>query len=128
MLHGPLFMVYAVLLCWTVFFACVVSARVRGLRNVGIAALVIVGLAAPFFVGFVDAVITWLAMGVGGGLLYFGWELWSYYSEGRRIGEPFPRLRVLLHALVLWPIMIPEAVEYFGAALGILKTRIERQE
>jgi hypothetical protein len=121
-------MVYTAILCWTVFFACVVSARVRGLRNVGIAALVIVGLVAPFCVGFTDAVVTWLSFGVVGGLLYFTWELWSYYSEGRRIGEPFPRINVVLHGLVLWPVMIPEAIEYFGAALGILKTRIERQE
>jgi hypothetical protein len=129
MLHSTLLIVYAALLCWTVFFACAISANVRGYRNVGIVALNIVGLVAPFIVGFTPAAETWLAIGVMGGLLYFVWELWSYYSEGRKIGEPFPALDVIIHGLVLWPIMIPESLEYFGAELGILKAaRIERQE
>jgi len=128
MLHGPLLIVYTAILCWTVFFACAISAKRRGYRNVGIVTLIIVGLVAPFIVGFTPAAVTWMAIGLAGGMLYFVWELWSYYSEGRRIGEPFPRLGVIIHGLVLWPIMIPEAIEYFGAALKILKPRIERQE
>jgi O-antigen/teichoic acid export membrane protein len=128
MLHGRLLVVYIAILCWTVFFACAISAQRRGYRNVGILALVVVGLVAPFIVGFTPAAVTWMAIGLVGGLLYFAWELWSYYSEGRKIGEPFPALDVIFQAIVLWPIMIPEAFEYFGAALRLLKTRIERQE
>jgi len=129
MLHGPLLIVYAAILCWTIFFACAISAQVRGFRNAGIVALNIVGLAAPFIVGFSPAAETWLAIGVAGGLLYYAWELWSYYTEGRRIGAPFPALDVIIHGLVLWPIMIPEAFECLCVELGILKSiRIERQE
>jgi hypothetical protein len=129
MLHGPLLIVYAAILCWTVFFACAISAGLRTCRNVGIVALNVVGLVAPFFVGFTPAAVTWMAIGLAGGLLYFVWELWSYYAAGRKIGEAFPSVGVIVHALVLWPMMIPEAIECLGVEVGILKsTRIERQE
>jgi hypothetical protein len=129
MVDIKLLIVFACVLGWTVIFSCTNSPRIRPLRNLGIVGQYLVGFVAPFFVGLLPAIVTWLAMGLVGGLIYFLWEIWCYFAEGRKGGDSFPRPISIFHGLVIWPIMIPEAIEYAGAELGILKAEpIDQQE
>ncbi|MDP2045334.1 MAG: hypothetical protein Q8L00_03880, partial [Deltaproteobacteria bacterium] len=54
------------------------------------------------------------------GILYFMYETVGYIRN--RTTENRPRIATLLNGLYLWPIMLPEVVEYSLSDLGILKT------
>lgn len=65
------------------------------------------------------ALVTWCLFAASGGALAFAYELWArhrYAGAGRA-----PRPLVLLRGFVLWPSMIPEAIEGVMIDAGILE-------
>lgn len=102
---------------WTILFS-LAQFPLRGLRNFGLLASYVIGLAMAIRLPWREAAVTWAAFGICGGLLYVGYEAWAL-SRQPTPGER-PRLGALLHGLFAWPIMLPEAVEYLLADLGVL--------
>ncbi len=102
---------------WTTLFS-LAQFPLRGLRNFGLLASYIIGLAMAIRLPWREAAVTWAVFGICGGLLYVGYEMWTL-SRQPASGER-PRLGALLHGLFVWPIMVPEAVEYLLADLGVL--------
>lgn len=64
---------------------------------------------------------TWAVFGVLGGVIYVCWEILQRLSTPAGEQKPAVSLSALVHGLFAWPIMVPEAIEYALAELGILK-------
>ena len=64
--------------------------------------------------------MTWAVFGVSGGVIYVFWEI---LQRVRTAAGEKPRVAFspLVHGLFAWPIMVPEAIEYAFAELGILR-------
>jgi hypothetical protein len=106
---------------WTIVFSMFNRPGVRGWRNLGWIACYVVGVLSFCFLPWRSALGTWIAWSVLSGLLYFGYEFASYFQQRREAGASMPKLITLVHALFMWPIMLPEAVEYSLTELGVLK-------
>jgi hypothetical protein len=113
--------VFACTVVWTTFFSCFNSPRIRSYRNLGILAAFTVGIIAPGFVGIVSGVTSWLVFALIGGVAYYLWAFWCHVARGRSVGDRIPSPIVLAHGLVMWPVMLPEAIEYAGAEAGIFR-------
>jgi hypothetical protein len=113
---------------WTTLFSMFNRPHIRGWRNVGILAGYGLGVAMFFALPWKQALGTWATMGVLGGGLYVLYELVAHLRLAEKSADSRPRLGPLLHGLFLWPIMLPEAVEYLLAELGVLKPQEEAQE
>ena len=105
---------------WTTLFSMSNKRGIRGFRNFGILASY---LLPPLFLvisGWQQTLVTWAVFGVAGGMIYIGWELIERFRTPS--GEEKPRISLshLIYGLLAWPIMVPEAVEYLLADLGIL--------
>jgi hypothetical protein len=64
------------------------------------------------------AVVTWCVFAAAGGGVVFAYELWArhrYSGTGRA-----PRPLILLQGFLLWPAMLPDAVEGMVVDAGIL--------
>lgn len=86
----------------------------------------IMGLVTTYGVGawmFIDlpwklAAVTWCVFAACGGAMVAAYELWARYryaGTGRK-----PRPLILLQGFVLWPAMLPDAVEAMVVEAGIL--------
>jgi len=120
-LHAPFTTALLIAVGWTTLFSLANRPGIRGYRNLGILASYVLLLVFLFVAGWRAALTTWAAFGVGGGMIYIGWEI---LQRGRTpAGEQKPRvgLSPLVHGLFAWPIMVPEAVEYALAELGVLR-------
>ncbi|MGE0441532.1 MAG: hypothetical protein AB7S39_13685 [Gemmatimonadales bacterium] len=99
--------------------ACVVfNPAVRGVRTMGIIASYTIGVLMLIALPPVIALATWCLFAAFGGLVALGYELWArrrYTAAGRK-----PRPLVLLQGFLLWPGMIPDAIEGALVDLGIL--------
>jgi hypothetical protein len=104
---------------WTVFFSLFNNPGVRGWRNLGWIACYLLGLAMAVVLPWRAALVTWSLAGLTSGLVYFAYELFAYIQSPAPDAKP--RAGTLLNGLFLWPIMLPEAIEYWLADLGILK-------
>lgn len=104
---------------WTIFFSCFNRPGIRGWRNLGWLACYIAGLVMLFVLPWRSSLATWAIPGLGSGLLYFAYELFGYLRE--RNADAKPRPGTIFNGLLLWPIMLPEVVEYWLADLGVLK-------
>lgn len=102
------------------FTSClvVVNRAMRGLRSSGLLMAYGVGgwmlLALPWRV----AVATWGVIAAAGGIVVLGYELWArrhYAGTGRK-----PRPLILLQGFLLWPAMLPEALEGVLVDAGLL--------
>lgn len=60
-------------------------------------------------------------MGLLAGISYLTHQLAAYLRLTEKTSDARPKLEVLVHALLLWPIMLPEVFEYLLAELGVLK-------
>ena len=91
---------------------------IRGNRNLGLLAAYISPLVFIFISGFKSVAVTWLAFALLGALIYLAWEVF----QNTRAKNPDEKSQVgfgsLLSAPFAWPIMIPEAIEYFLAEVG----------
>lgn len=98
---------------------CVVfNPAVRSIRTMGIVAAYALGLWMLYDLPLVVAVTTWCVFASVGGLAALVYELWArrrYAGTGRR-----PRPYILLQGFVLWPGMIPDALEGVLVDLGVL--------
>jgi hypothetical protein len=107
---------------WTTLFSMTTQYPLRGLRNFGILACYILLIVMFFKLSFTSAVLTWCAFGIVGGCLYACYELLGR-SRANKTGTDsrVPIARLFSHALLAWPVMLPEAIEYLLADLGILR-------
>ena len=109
-------------LTWTTLFSMANSHSLRGLRNLGILACYGLAIVMLVRIKFASAAVTWCAFGLAAGLIYSAYNVLAYSQDK----APDKTLRVsvgdFLYGPLAWPIMIPEAVEYSLAELGVLKT------
>ncbi len=120
-IHLPFAVALLVAVGWTTLFSLTNKPAVRGFRNFGLLASYISSVAFLFVAGWRLALVTWAAFGIAGGLLYVAWEVLDRRHAAPNQRDPRVSLAPLLHGLFLWPIMVPEAVEYALADLGILR-------
>ncbi len=114
-----------ILLCaagWTTFFSMFNTPGIRGYRNFGMLACFVIGPIMLFALPWKVAVATWCLIGAASGVLYFFWELYVHWNAKAEEQVPWPGPSTILNGLYLWPIMLPEAVEYWLADLGIRGT------
>jgi hypothetical protein len=106
---------------WTTLFSLTNKPGIRGFRNLGILGSYILLLVFLFVSGWRAVLVTWALFGVLGGLIYVCWEILERLRTAAGEKKPAVSLSALVHGLFAWPIMVPEAVEYALAELGILK-------
>ena len=110
---------------WAIGFSMFNSPSIRGYRNLGILACYVIGLVMLSSVSWSVAGCTWLVFGLAGGLAYVGYDIMSVVTARKDQldgDEEPPRVRLshLPFGLLAWPIMLPEAIEYTLAELGLL--------
>lgn len=91
----------------------------RAIRVMGIATAYAIGLWMLITLEWRVALVTWCIFAAFGGAVAFGYELWARYryrGTGRK-----DRPLVLLRGFVLWPTMVPEAVEGVMIDAGVLE-------
>lgn len=120
-LHLPFAVALLIAVGWTTLFSLTNKPAIRGFRNFGLLASYISIIVFPFVAGWRLALVTWAVFGVGGGLLYIAWEILDRRHAPPNKRDPRVSLAPLLHGLFLWPIIVPEAVEYALTDLGILR-------
>lgn len=108
-------------LAWSTLFSMFNRPAIRGWRNLGLLAGYGAGVAMFVLLPWRSAIVTWLAVALAAGALYVTYEVVSFARATDRDGAARPSAGPLLHALLLWPVMFPEAVEYLLAELGVLK-------
>ncbi|MFC0682940.1 hypothetical protein ACFFGH_34360 [Lysobacter korlensis] len=106
---------------WSSFFSLFQRPHVRGWRNLGLLAGFLLGIAMLVALPWRQALATWAVAAVSGGALYIVYELVAYVRMPAKAPDARPRLGHLVHAFFVWPVMLPEAVEYLLAELGVLK-------
>lgn len=92
---------------------------IRSIRTMGIVVSYLVGLAMLIVLPPVVAVSTWCLFATAGGVIAFLYELWARrrYRDTARPERPL----VLLRGFILWPALIPEAVEGVLVDLRVLE-------
>ncbi len=106
---------------WTIFFSMFNTPGVRGWRNFGWLACFFLGVAMIFVLPWRIACATWATAGLFSGLVYFAYEIFVYAKAQDKTELSRPNPVTVLHGLAMWPIMLPEAIEYLLAEIGILK-------
>lgn len=109
-----------VLLGVTLWTTCcvVMNAGLRGVRWMGLGLSYAVGLWMAVDLPWRETVVTWMLFASGGGAVAFAYELWArrrYRGTGRARRPLF-----LLQGLLLWPALLPDAVEGMFVDAGIL--------
>ena len=92
------------------------SPAIRLFRTPLILVAYIIAIVLFFKLGVWRAFALLCGIGIASGLLYWGYEFWS----ARRSKEPdtkTPSLATVAHGLFVWPIMLPEVIEYSWAEL-----------
>ncbi len=90
----------------------------RSIRVMGIVVAYGVGGWMAITLPWMVAVVTWCLFAAFGGVVSFAYELWArhhYAGKGRA-----PRPLVLLEGFVLWPTMVPDAIEGMLVDAGVL--------
>lgn len=109
-----------VLLGVTLWTTCclLMNPALRPVRWMGLATCYGVGAWMAIGLPWRELVVTWCVFAVTGGAIVFAYELWArrrYRDRGRRA-----RPLVLLQGFVLWPVMLPDAIEGMFVDAGIL--------
>lgn len=103
---------------WT-GFCLVFNPVVRSIRVIGIVTAYGIGLWMLIALPWKVAVATWCIFAAFGGAVALTYEMWARYryrGTGRK-----DRPLILLHGFILWPTMVPEAVEGVLIDAGILE-------
>ncbi|MCC7002556.1 MAG: hypothetical protein IT357_10415 [Gemmatimonadaceae bacterium] len=102
------------------FTTCVLvfNPVLHSMRVMGIGAAYALGLWMLIVLPLRDALTTWFVFAMFGGVVAFAYELWAR-RRFAGAGRP-PRPLVLLRGFLLWPTMIPEAIEGMLIDLGVL--------
>jgi hypothetical protein len=120
-IHIPFAIALLIAVVWTTLFSLSNKPGIRGFRNLGILGSYILVLVFLFVAGWRAALVTWAVFGVVGGVIYVCWEILQRLRTAAGEKKPAVSLAPLVHGLFMWPIMVPEALEYALAELGILK-------
>ncbi len=91
----------------------------RGFRVMGVALAYCVAAWMAFALPWVVAITTWCVFAVAGGVFVFAYELWARYrykGTGRK-----ERPLVLIQGFLLWPAMVPDAIEGILVDFGVLE-------
>ncbi|MBI3792933.1 MAG: hypothetical protein HY275_18915 [Gemmatimonadetes bacterium] len=99
---------------------CVVFNPVlRGFRLMGLVLCYAVAAWMAYDLAWLTAVVTWSVFAVAGGAIAFAYELWArrHYAGTGRAARPL----VLVQGFVLWPAMIPDAIEGILVDVGVLQ-------
>jgi hypothetical protein len=92
------------------------------LRSIGVMGIVTayaIGVWMAIILPWQVALSTWCVFAAFGGAISLGYELWArhhYKGTGRK-----PRPLVLVQGFILWPTMIPQALEGMLVDAGLLK-------
>lgn len=108
---------------WTCLFSMTIKRPVRGFRNLGILACYILAVVMVIRLPFVTALVTWCAFGLAAGIIYSAYQLLAYARDKSPDRKLDVSVSTFIHGPMAWPIMIPEAVEYLLAELGILRVQ-----
>ena len=111
----------ACVVSWTTFFSFFNTPGIRGYRNLGILGSYILAPVMFVSLGWKSALATWVLVGGVSGIFYFTYEAFSYLKAKDKSEATRPKLVTIFNGLFWWPIMLPEAIEYLLAELGILK-------
>ena len=95
--------------------------RVRLIRALAWLSGYCLGIAMLVALPWRSAGATWLVMAAAGSGLYLVYELHGFLVPGTDGERNLPRLATVVGGVFAWPIMVPEAVEYLLAELGVLK-------
>ena len=107
---------------WTTLFSMSNTRGIRGYRNFGILACYILLIVMLVRVPFTSALLTWCVLGVSGGLVYIAYELLTRARASESEKKPKVSFGHVIYGNLMWPVMVPEAVEYILADMGILKS------
>jgi hypothetical protein len=91
----------------------------REVRIMGIASAYGIGLWMAIVLPWRVAVATWCVFAAFGGVVAFTYELWARYRYRGTARRQRPL--VLLRGFILWPTMVPEAVEGMLIDAGVLE-------
>jgi hypothetical protein len=119
-IHPPFALALLIAVAWTTLFSLASTPGVRGWRNVGILGSYVLALVFLFIAGWRSALATWAVFGISGGVVYILWEILQRLRAPADWEKPGISLSPLVHGLLAWPIMVPEAVEHALAEAGIL--------
>jgi len=121
-ISSPLAITLGIALVWTTAFSMTNRFPLRGYRNLGLLACYVSPLIFIFINGLSSVAITWFVFAIAGALVYTTWEVF----QNSRASIPEEKSKVgfgsFLTAPLAWPIMLPEAIEYFLAEVGVLKS------
>lgn len=96
----------------------VVNRAMRSMRTMCLLTCYAVGVWMAITLEWKVALVTWCVFAAFGGGVVFAYELWARYryaGTGRT-----PRPLILLQGFVLWPALLPEAIEDMVIDTGIL--------
>jgi hypothetical protein len=91
----------------------------RSIGIMGIGTAYAIGAWMAITLPWVVALTTWCVFAAFGGAISLGYELWArhhYAGTGRK-----PRPLILIQGFLLWPTMIPQALEGMLVDAGVLK-------
>jgi hypothetical protein len=120
-IHMPFAVSLLLAVGWTMVFSLMNNPGIRGYRNLGILACYLLVIVFLFIAGWKAVVVTWAVLGVAGGVIYVLWEILQRLRTAPGEEKPRVSLSPLVHGLLVWPIMVPEALEYTLAELGVLR-------
>ncbi len=121
-IHIPFAVMLLIAVSWTTLFSLTSNPGIRGFRNLGILASYVLALVFFFVAGWRQALVTWAVFGVVGGAIYTLWEVLQRLRAPAGEKKPPVNLSHLFYGLSAWPVMVPEAIEYTLAELGVLRT------
>lgn len=110
---------------WTTIFSLSIKPGIRGFRNLGILGSYVSGIVFIFLAGWKQALFTWILFGVLGGVIYIIWEVLQRVKTPEGEEKPSVSIKHIFSGLLAWPIMIPEAIEYILAEIGILNSKVD---
>ncbi|MFO7569364.1 MAG: hypothetical protein R6W75_06160 [Smithellaceae bacterium] len=110
---------------WTTIFSFAIRPGIRGFRNLGILGGYVSGFVFIFIAGWQQALFTWILFGVLGGVIYVFWEVFQRAKAPEGEEKPSVSINHIFSGLLAWPIMIPEAIEYILAEIGILSSKVD---
>ena len=106
---------------FTTFFSLFNNPGIRGWRNLGFLACFVIGIAMAAMIPLISALVTWGVAVIFSGLAYYAFELIVFLKHRSNADAERPSITTIIHGLFLWPIMLPEVIEYSLAEIGILQ-------
>lgn len=110
----------------TLFLSCfiVCNRAMSGMRTVGLITSYATGAWMAFVLPWKVALVTWCVIAAACGSVVLAYELWAR----RRYPARKPRPLILLQGFVLFPALLPEALEGMVVDLGLLPPSPTRAE